>query len=1261
MAIDLTLNYSSGEFLEPKKKTGNLGERFNLAELNNFNTPDLEQSPDSFLKPGETLEEWDETFRRPNAYGGLQRQPFAPKNKIRVAGVVYPNPNTGSIYFHPRENTFIVRLGHDTSPKHITERFRVTKYGTKAKAKAAAEAWRATQAKTWTPGQTGFDDMASTKFRKWLTNIVAKLKKGQVKKFDSLDDIVKKSKIKISSTHITKILQEPEFVGRVSTPMMEAQKVNSEKLFRNHILKISKAIPKGKTMLINMTKEAQSLGLGQDFRGSRVLKQLQAKGQAKNIVVSVAEIAKSKSNAGIIRLAEELRLNPDVMNWESPKQILRELAKNIYGDTSVKSLQAVVADGIRYGEYLMGIRNVEGLRLPSLNVRGDLLAFILDDVFKGARWSSNDAITSAMNAMRDMLVGDKPGTLGTDVDKIRKNIKGLYDFDHAMGLAATYERAPGYSELGQIIRRKLNQKTKKFKIDTPFSRLLGYAMGESKIGPGYMVHGKTYKTLPEAIAAFNKYSKNFQKIHNIDTPILRHEPGKKLNAKKYITHYDKLSPGAKKNINQLASKGIVIESKAKPISLLLQEYLNKNKNVKTTLSNKLNSGLPVDDILRMISSDLKVPLKAVGNVVGKVLKVAGPASFALDVIPFAQVEEMGLDPFSKAGFKTLGEGYANVPRLIEDLFHVASDEGTWKTFGSKKDEDRVWKGHAKFGQRQVLNDLRNTPIEVLLEKIDKLERGKGNLDVWDKVMVGINPASMVGMKERAGKSPEKIKRLKEDLIKQWNYARSLPADHPDLVGEEKVDIKETENILGTQIPMDNITRGYSKDKFNQEFATGGRVGFDDGSEPENKMSDEEILESIRKGVFELEQNWNTEKSIPGKVLDVADVSNWPYYAARMLRAGMSVAEISAKLPFVSIELLGKLATRPAFKLVDTEPGEISKTSEAEVGLKEKFTAGLDTSWITDKPQKKLEGQGLFTEAFKKLMPGKFAEKTGLTSLIESQEQAMQDKGMSKWPEIAGKNIEMGLDITLPFGYVAAANKFKSLKKLLTPLVKDKNVNKVIEKALTDQGMSRREFNTLIASGGIVAAIKALGLDSLFKGIRVTKDIKAAPIQMLKNTSTKMPVWFPKFIDEINKKMTYEGSGMYTFKGTDDFLPGFHIERIGDDYYITGKNDYGQEFQVTYESPKWEGDKDGSFYNKGEFKVDDAEPVHMDPDGNVDFDGVLREDIDEVLGGTTAMENVATKTTRKSLTKGEEKVIDAEMRAQSEYDIAKDEGYFDDVE
>ena len=47
-----------------------LGPRIKVAERDNMNTPDLEQSPDSFLRPGETLKDFDVKFRRPNSDGG---------------------------------------------------------------------------------------------------------------------------------------------------------------------------------------------------------------------------------------------------------------------------------------------------------------------------------------------------------------------------------------------------------------------------------------------------------------------------------------------------------------------------------------------------------------------------------------------------------------------------------------------------------------------------------------------------------------------------------------------------------------------------------------------------------------------------------------------------------------------------------------------------------------------------------------------------------------------------------------------------------------------------------------------------------------------------------------------------------------------------------------------------------------------------------------------------------------------------------------
>ena len=71
---------------EKKAKTLLLAE-VPRSEMDNFNTPDLEQSPDSFLRPGETLEDFDVTFRRPNAEGG--RIPFS------YAGIVKQGPNTG--------------------------------------------------------------------------------------------------------------------------------------------------------------------------------------------------------------------------------------------------------------------------------------------------------------------------------------------------------------------------------------------------------------------------------------------------------------------------------------------------------------------------------------------------------------------------------------------------------------------------------------------------------------------------------------------------------------------------------------------------------------------------------------------------------------------------------------------------------------------------------------------------------------------------------------------------------------------------------------------------------------------------------------------------------------------------------------------------------------------------------------------------------------------------------------------------------------
>ena len=72
---------------EKKAKTLLLAE-VPRSEMDNFNTPDLDQGADSILRPGETLEDFDVEFRRPNAQGGMQQlvQPNADGSRPGYSG-----------------------------------------------------------------------------------------------------------------------------------------------------------------------------------------------------------------------------------------------------------------------------------------------------------------------------------------------------------------------------------------------------------------------------------------------------------------------------------------------------------------------------------------------------------------------------------------------------------------------------------------------------------------------------------------------------------------------------------------------------------------------------------------------------------------------------------------------------------------------------------------------------------------------------------------------------------------------------------------------------------------------------------------------------------------------------------------------------------------------------------------------------------------------------------------------------------------------
>jgi len=121
---------------EKKAKTLLLAE-VPRSEMDNFNTPDLEQSPDSFLRPGETLEDFDVEFRRPNAEGGAAKQllaqpsvdgsrPGYATSTVKKGKFKYPVTNqSGTVYSDKKPKSSAAEVG--SGKFSIAERNRITR------------------------------------------------------------------------------------------------------------------------------------------------------------------------------------------------------------------------------------------------------------------------------------------------------------------------------------------------------------------------------------------------------------------------------------------------------------------------------------------------------------------------------------------------------------------------------------------------------------------------------------------------------------------------------------------------------------------------------------------------------------------------------------------------------------------------------------------------------------------------------------------------------------------------------------------------------------------------------------------------------------------------------------------------------------------------------------------------------------------------------------------------------------------------------
>jgi len=522
--------------------------------------------------------------------------------------------------------------------------------------------------------------------------------------------------------------------------------------------------------------------------------------------------------------------------------------------------------------------------------------------------------------------------------------------------------------------------------------------------------------------------------------------------------------------------------------------------------------------------NLDVVPAGVRNVVGKVagafgkaLKILGPASLGLDVIPFVQARDLGIEDVAKVGGKNLAETYLNLPRTIEDVFHVAG-EGTWKDFGSKKEEDRFWKPKAEFGQRATVKALRETSSEDIIKKLqDQLKPADANLLVSDPYPDKVE-------------IEEKIK----NALEQKAWADSLPANHPLVLKEEEEETVSTPaRSFFTPIPTDKITGRYQG-----TYATGGpvvpRIEYKDGSNWMDKLTDDDV--------YNLSRGWRSDMKIDPKVLERIK-----------LRAIQKQAEAHEEgfLSPLDYEPGGKMAHKKGWGIIPPYQADVFKKSfGTKKGLQytgTKLGQGVveGTEWLIDiipHVMKELDERGLSpgipdSKAYSKMKKylkenkGKFNwmellmpenltwHKTGWFGDMDERSkkymEQLKDKTGDKVPvgvRSVGTAAWLGGMFADPFLIYSMLPKALQTGAVLSKLKAFKEA-----KGAKQIDETRRDFNKLLGMGGVMAVI-AKTFPFLLKGGSKVKNVaKVAETVKQFGNVRGMPDWFPAFMLKAKNK------------------------------------------------------------------------------------------------------------------------------------------------
>jgi len=184
---------------------------------------------------------------------------------------------------------------------------------------------------------------------------------------------------------------------------------------------------------------------------------------------------------------------------------------------------------------------------------------------------------------------------------------------------------------------------------------------------------------------------------------------------------------------------------------------------------------------------------------------------------------------------------------------------------------------------------------------------------------------------------------------------------------------------------------------------------------------------------------------------------------------------------------------------------------------------------------------------------------------------------------------------------------------------------------------------LILKGMGILGLLPFGISKLFKA---TKPV----VQQLANTTTKMPDWFPNFVDRfINKGIGNKIDADLTEYSVKELPDVKLLKQDNGAIRVEGKNAYNEEYYIDYEPPGVEVvdyNTGKTVKTKGDFVATDTEYRMISPE-DYDIDGVNVDEIDDILGGSsTKLEGFAKGTNKEKYTIGQRRIDEADARGAS---------------